>query len=811
MAAKLDVYRDWLKLPDGPRPPDHYTLLGIERGEPDVTRINSAADARLKIVRPRCLKFPNEGTQLLNEIAQARLCLTDEEQKLAYDQQLAQTPTGNQAQWERIHSQGFSFDAELGSQLAALPDAPAETPSAASPAPRETVAEQDTSDSYGLAERSVPQTPAEESSTATRGRWCPHCGIRLLPKATFCSACSLSEISTTDWIKFTCRCCEKRMQAGVVICRKCKHDFAIVGPKPQLPRGASRNVPYYVTDLLNGTRQLDPELISRSAGQLDDSELTRALQDEIGDESESKPHLKSRKKQEIEEKEQREAEAAAALENQNVFVSLWNDLLELNEEHHIFMWSGLVAAILLVCILPLFLMNWNAPSTRALESGQHGIVQIAANARENDGAVSAGENAPGTKQAGEPDAKTKEPFRGLAPLSESELRTASQAALRNMGTSPADLMDYKRQLVTAAEKSPNPKQLLDLAESLERTAEQRFTNRFSDDLAAADEDSEFQALRNELDTDLIRGLLKSANRESLLTNLNRQWCDSQLAALATRMQEHMSADEFVDAAALSTTSFSGSLPTAEELYWKDSLLQRYASALDTRLNELSREYDTEIRTYQIIPVLDSLVALEAQFSVVPPKIAMFTSSQRDQIASFISGCSSDELALNMSQEDLQRAVLFVINRSRWKLFGEKLRAQLQSEGRWEVAGTAIDESGAVVAREVERKPFKDPVANYLAEKNSVMSRLDSKVRLRYNQWYTRLYSKHGHKAGNYVLIKENRVYVVGSLAQAAKRGMELDLPPAKGEKRTPIQTDWYGTLEEANQAYPAAVDQSYRD
>lgn len=83
-----DPYSEWLGIADGPRPPDHYTLLGLDRSEPDIMRIENAASERIKRIRPLCRAYPTEGTNLLNEITQAKLCLTNDASRSAYDESL---------------------------------------------------------------------------------------------------------------------------------------------------------------------------------------------------------------------------------------------------------------------------------------------------------------------------------------------------------------------------------------------------------------------------------------------------------------------------------------------------------------------------------------------------------------------------------------------------------------------------------------------------------------------------------------------------------------------------------------------------
>ena len=38
---ELDVYKDWLGIPDGPRPPDHYELLRLIRFEDATDKVRN--------------------------------------------------------------------------------------------------------------------------------------------------------------------------------------------------------------------------------------------------------------------------------------------------------------------------------------------------------------------------------------------------------------------------------------------------------------------------------------------------------------------------------------------------------------------------------------------------------------------------------------------------------------------------------------------------------------------------------------------------------------------------------------------------
>ena len=80
-----DAYRDWLGIPANKIPPDYYALLGLSELEKSSEKIQAATQARFKIVRPRCLRYPDLGSKLLNEIAAANVCLTHPRTKAEYD------------------------------------------------------------------------------------------------------------------------------------------------------------------------------------------------------------------------------------------------------------------------------------------------------------------------------------------------------------------------------------------------------------------------------------------------------------------------------------------------------------------------------------------------------------------------------------------------------------------------------------------------------------------------------------------------------------------------------------------------------
>ncbi len=88
-----DIYENWLGIPSDACPPNYYVLLGLPLYESDLETIKRAGDERIKLVRPKCFKHREVGTRLLNEIAMARVCLTDRDRKGAYDESLRQAAT----------------------------------------------------------------------------------------------------------------------------------------------------------------------------------------------------------------------------------------------------------------------------------------------------------------------------------------------------------------------------------------------------------------------------------------------------------------------------------------------------------------------------------------------------------------------------------------------------------------------------------------------------------------------------------------------------------------------------------------------
>jgi hypothetical protein len=82
----------WLDLPPGNWPPDHYTLLGLSRGESDPQVIELHIQERMQRIRPLQLSSPYEVTEAMNRLALAFSCLMDPTSRNAYDQSLRDPP-----------------------------------------------------------------------------------------------------------------------------------------------------------------------------------------------------------------------------------------------------------------------------------------------------------------------------------------------------------------------------------------------------------------------------------------------------------------------------------------------------------------------------------------------------------------------------------------------------------------------------------------------------------------------------------------------------------------------------------------------
>jgi hypothetical protein len=83
-----DLICSWLKLPGKSWPPDHYTLLGLKPGEADAARIERHVQMRMEWVRAYQLAHPEQVTEAMTRLAKAFDCLSNQEAKKAYDEEL---------------------------------------------------------------------------------------------------------------------------------------------------------------------------------------------------------------------------------------------------------------------------------------------------------------------------------------------------------------------------------------------------------------------------------------------------------------------------------------------------------------------------------------------------------------------------------------------------------------------------------------------------------------------------------------------------------------------------------------------------
>lgn len=87
MGSKIDPYRKWLGIKSDMRPPNHYDLLGLDQFENRKDVIAAASIERTDLLQD--IASGNEHVELsqriLNEVAAARLCLLDTEQRKRYE------------------------------------------------------------------------------------------------------------------------------------------------------------------------------------------------------------------------------------------------------------------------------------------------------------------------------------------------------------------------------------------------------------------------------------------------------------------------------------------------------------------------------------------------------------------------------------------------------------------------------------------------------------------------------------------------------------------------------------------------------
>jgi hypothetical protein len=114
-----DKLRGWLKIADGPWPPDLYALIGLPVGAGTPQEIEGRVLERLELLRRYQLPHPDEATEGMNLLARALDTLTDPDARRAYDRSLGLRP---------VTKVEPSADAEFERMFEEVPPAPAEVP-----------------------------------------------------------------------------------------------------------------------------------------------------------------------------------------------------------------------------------------------------------------------------------------------------------------------------------------------------------------------------------------------------------------------------------------------------------------------------------------------------------------------------------------------------------------------------------------------------------------------------------------------------------------------------------------------------------
>ena len=97
MAKDIDVYRDWLGITETARPLNHYQLLRLNLFEDDPAKARANYRKMNAHVRKYAAgEFGDRSQELLNELAKAMLCLTDNLRKAEYDASLGRQTGGPQ-------------------------------------------------------------------------------------------------------------------------------------------------------------------------------------------------------------------------------------------------------------------------------------------------------------------------------------------------------------------------------------------------------------------------------------------------------------------------------------------------------------------------------------------------------------------------------------------------------------------------------------------------------------------------------------------------------------------------------------------
>ena len=101
-----DDYQSVLGIPPGPRPPNHYELLGLELFEADRERIMAAFQRRLAQTEQSRAVPADRLRPLAHEIVLAKTCLLTEKAKADYRKALALAQKYDDGQWAHETARG---------------------------------------------------------------------------------------------------------------------------------------------------------------------------------------------------------------------------------------------------------------------------------------------------------------------------------------------------------------------------------------------------------------------------------------------------------------------------------------------------------------------------------------------------------------------------------------------------------------------------------------------------------------------------------------------------------------------------------
>ncbi len=129
MAKHFDPYHKWLGIAPEERLPTHYRLLGLNLFESDTDVIEAAADRQMTYLQEVSQGSEVEQAQkLLAEVAEARLCLLNQEKKSVYDARLREqlaSIEGGQRLRQQTKSQAKSANVDPEPRLVARKRKPA--------------------------------------------------------------------------------------------------------------------------------------------------------------------------------------------------------------------------------------------------------------------------------------------------------------------------------------------------------------------------------------------------------------------------------------------------------------------------------------------------------------------------------------------------------------------------------------------------------------------------------------------------------------------------------------------------------------